>query len=151
MASTSRLRLDDIRSDHNAKGKQRGEETNVDLKTVAIAFVRRGTIVRKCFDKWKKRAIDRAMWTEACARSDMYKEQVHRSRLSRSTSSVADRSSSPPTEKRQDQAMQPVSTTRHDRQRRRRSSQYRPPVTDDVLVKRLKEVRGARYVVIHVD
>lgn len=140
VASTSRLLLEDVHTHSESKGKQR--DTDIDSKTIAADFARRGSTVRTCFEAWKKKATDKAAWALACTRSDMYKEKVQRKRLTSSTSVVPDESPESNAKKRRLSGVPSSDLSQPERHRRRISNQYKAPVTDDGLAKRLKEVRS---------
>lgn len=146
-ASTSHLLVEHSRSLADITGRQ--GHSDVDLKTVATEFSRRGLAVRACFRLWKKRTIDRAAWAEACLRSDVYQEKMQRHRLSSSTSSLPDRLPHSNLKKRRISANAAPVSASHGRYRKRTSDQYKPPVNDDTLTKRLKEVGLLEFLHCH--
>jgi nuclear mRNA export protein SAC3 len=132
VASTSRMLLPDSEpSSPTTEPKGKGRATRAEMKELASAFARRGSSVRTCFKLWVKKTMDKAEWAEACVRSDMYKETVHRQRISSGTALPA-RPKSPSSSEVRNHAQK--------RRKPRGSGHYIAPVTDEELVKRLKEV-----------
>lgn len=109
-----------------------------DLPKIASAF-RRSRLEKVHFAHWLQRATDSVAWKEACARSETYKEQIQRQRLSKSAEG------STLHKKRKISLSSPLSTTQGKRTRKRISSEYRPPLSDESLVQRLKEVLSLQF------
>ncbi|KAG1748132.1 SAC3/GANP/Nin1/mts3/eIF-3 p25 family-domain-containing protein [Suillus lakei] len=111
--------------------------SNVDQETLeskAFAFARRSLLIKEAFHEWRDRAADRTKWKEACQRSEAYSQRVHTERLSKSTSSL------PQENKRKVVTPERPSPVRK-RLRNRLSSEYRPPPSDEELVKRFEKNR----------
>lgn len=110
-----------------------------DMLKIAKEFVRSGSVVRKCFRKWKRRVTDRAIYAEAFARSEQYTERLQRERMSSSVSSVASRASegSVKRQRRMSDAPESVSAKRRSP---RKSMEFQPRRTDEALSRTLKEV-----------
>ncbi|KAI0344374.1 hypothetical protein BDW22DRAFT_1355768 [Trametopsis cervina] len=138
VASSSRVLLDvDFTKTIASPTKGKAKDTGDHLKTLALNFARRSSSVRGCYNLWKKRTADRVAWAEACRRSDAYKDKVHQHRLSSSLSSLPNAQPDASRKRRPSTVRSPE----HPRRKgpRRSTGQYRAPITDDELVKRLKE------------
>jgi len=110
------------------------------MKNKALAFAQRSLLVKGCFKRWLKVAIDRAEWLEACQHGDAYREKLH----SRSWPTAQ----LPPNNGKRRISATGIASgevnnplTQRKRVRRRISSQYHPPRTDEELAKRFKEVQ----------
>lgn len=104
------------------------------LESKALAFARRTLVIKEAFHEWRDRTTDRIKWKEACQRSEAYSQRVHKERLSKSTSSL------PQENKRKVVTPERPSPVRK-RLRNRLSSEYRPPPSDEELVKRFEKNR----------
>ncbi|KAF8814570.1 hypothetical protein BYT27DRAFT_7249958 [Phlegmacium glaucopus] len=127
----------------NGKGKApqtpKYDENQVEeMKNKALAFAQRSLLVKNCFKRWLKVAVDKAAWLEACQHGDAYREKLHNrslpapqlsltngKRRMSDTGIASGEVNSPPAQRK--------------RARRRISSQYHPPRTDEELAKRFKE------------
>ena len=124
------------------KGKARATDLDTEMeipshaqmRATAAEFARRGSVVKKCFNTWRKKLEDSIKWEEACRRSDTYKAKVQRRRLSEGSRGLKRRRLSA------DGFNTTTSRSAQKRRRPRGSAQYAIPVTDAELVKRLKEV-----------
>ncbi|KAG1824658.1 SAC3/GANP/Nin1/mts3/eIF-3 p25 family-domain-containing protein [Suillus subaureus] len=126
-----------LESPLNGKASSSSPISNVDqetLKSKAFAFARRNLVIREAFHAWRERTANRTKWKEACLRSDAYSQRVHTERLSKSTSSL------PQENKRKVVTPERPSPVRK-RLRNRLSSEYRPPASDEELVKRFEKNR----------
>jgi len=104
------------------------------LNSKAFSFIQKSLAVKEAFYEWRERTTARTKWKEACQRSDAYSQRVQAERLSKSTSSIP-RESKP-------KAVSPERPSPvRKRLRNRLSSEYRPPPSDDELVKRFEKVR----------
>lgn len=151
VASSSKLGLHDLNGlpspSKSSKGKEKAREAPVDQDAVAVAFLRKGTIVKKYFKRWVDRTTDRAAYAEALRRSDAYKAKVQRHRLSNSLSAIHD---SPPSEakkRRMSMTGSPEPGYAKRARKHRVSTEYRQPVSDEELARRLKEVRIPRTLI----
>jgi hypothetical protein len=125
-----------LESPLNGKTSFSSSISNVDQETLeskALAFSRRNLVIKEAFHEWRDRTADRTKWKEACQRSEAYSQRVHRERLSKSTSSL------PQENKRKVVTPERPSPVRK-RLRNRLSSEYRPPPSDEELVKRFEKV-----------
>ncbi|KAG2155297.1 SAC3/GANP/Nin1/mts3/eIF-3 p25 family-domain-containing protein [Suillus bovinus] len=119
------------------------------LESKAFAFARRSLVIKEAFHEWRERAANRTKWKEACLRSEAYSQRVHTERLSKSTSSL------PQENKRKVVTPERPSPVRK-RLRNRLSNEYRPPPSDEELLKRFEknreesEQRWARGSLLHV-
>lgn len=104
------------------------------LESKAFAFARRSLLIKEVFHEWMERTAGRTKWKEACRRSEAYSQLVHTERLSKGTSSL------PQENKRKVVSPERPSPVRK-RLRNRLSSEYRPPASDDELVKRFEKNR----------
>lgn len=126
-----------LESPLNGKTSVSSSTSNVDQETLeskALAFARRSLVIKEAFHEWRDRTTDRTKWKEACQRSEAYSQRVHRERLSKSTSSL------PQENKRKVVTPERPSPVRK-RLRNRLSSEYRPPPSDEQLVKRFEKNR----------
>lgn len=149
MASTSKLSLDKLSAlpslSFSNKSKEKDKTTILDLNSVAHNFLRSSSVVKKHFKLWLKRTIDRAAWDEACRKSEMYSGKVQRHRHSSSVdSSISERQTVSEVRKRRLSAGMSTSSAsaRVKRSKHRMSTEYKPPLTDEELARRLKEVRA---------
>lgn len=129
----SPTKLPRVVEESSSHAKAETEVTPKQLRELAVSF-RSGQLQKKCFSRWLEKATDRAAYAEACARSEVYRERVQHQRLSGSTGNTT------PNKKRRISLGSSVSSSHGKRTRIRRSGEYRPPQTDETLVKRLKEV-----------
>ncbi|KAG0696325.1 SAC3/GANP/Nin1/mts3/eIF-3 p25 family-domain-containing protein [Suillus ampliporus] len=119
------------------------------LESKAFAFARRSLLTKEAFHVWRERTAARTKWKAACQRSDAYSQRVQAERLSKSTSSL------PHENKRKVVTPERPSPVRK-RLRNRLSGEYRPPPSDEELVKRFEknreenERRWARGSFLHV-
>ena len=145
-AAPSSSKLDGLNSSptthksHKAKGKEK--ETPIDYNTMVDGFLRKSLVVRKYFDIWVKRTTDRAEYAEALQRSDAYKEKVRQDRLSRNLGHVNNTHRTPEAKKRSMSVLAPQKLGYAKRSRKRISTEYRAPISDEDLARRLKEVRS---------
>ncbi|EIN04440.1 hypothetical protein PUNSTDRAFT_146422 [Punctularia strigosozonata HHB-11173 SS5] len=112
-----------------AQGKQRAFDKDI-AREEALAFERKGVLVKECFGRWKEKTIDRAEWKEACRRSDDYNKKVQRDRMSVSASSRQVTPAFSTTSSRTSPKRQP---------RKRTKSAYKPRLSDAQLAEVLKE------------
>ncbi|KAG1893364.1 SAC3/GANP/Nin1/mts3/eIF-3 p25 family-domain-containing protein [Suillus fuscotomentosus] len=126
-----------LESPVNGKAPALSSTSNVDQETLeskALAFARRNLIIKEAFQEWRERTANRTKWKEACLRSEAYSQRVHTERLSKSTSSL------PQENKRKVVTPERPSPVRK-RLRHRLSSEYRPPPSDEELLKRFEKNR----------
>lgn len=149
IASTSKLSLDKLSALPSLsslnKGKEKDKATILDLNSVAHSFLRTSSIVKKPFKLWLKRTIDRAAWDEACRKSEAYSEKVQRHRHSSSVdSSISEMQTVSEVRKRRLSAgvSSSSASARVKRSKHRMSTEYKPPLSDEELARRLKEVRA---------
>ncbi|KAI0771453.1 SAC3/GANP/Nin1/mts3/eIF-3 p25 family-domain-containing protein [Irpex lacteus] len=105
------------------------EPSYAEMKALARDFARRGSVVRRCFGVWKAKMEENVRWEEACRRSDAYraKKAYEGKTAKKRRASVPD-------------ALTTTASRRPEKRRRPRgSAQYVKPVTDEELVRRLKE------------
>lgn len=108
------------------------EPSYAEMKALARDFARRGSVVRRCFGVWKAKMEENVRWEEACRRSDAYRAKKA---LENGKTAKKRRASVP-------DALTTTASRRPEKRRRPRgSAQYVKPVTDEELVRRLKEVR----------
>ncbi|KAI0086876.1 hypothetical protein BDY19DRAFT_908043 [Irpex rosettiformis] len=159
VASTSRPLLtgaDDSLEGTNAtpvsspeKGKARATDGDVDgetkeptyaeMKASALNFARRGSVVKRYFGVWKKKIEDTIEWEEACRRSDAYRAEAEKRRLSNSVTRSREANGGVKRRRLSDGANVSTARSAQKRRRPRGSAQYAVPVTDEELVRRLKE------------
>lgn len=141
-----------LESPLNGQAPASSSTSNVDQETFeskAFAFARRSLVIKETFHEWRERTANRTKWKEACLRSEAYSQRVHTERLSKSTSSL------PQENKRKVVTPERLSPVRK-RLRNRLSSEYRPPPSDEELVRRFErnreenERRWARGSFLHV-
>ncbi|KAG1782198.1 SAC3/GANP/Nin1/mts3/eIF-3 p25 family-domain-containing protein [Suillus placidus] len=126
-----------LESPLNGKTSASSSTSNVDQETLeskAFAFVRRNLVIKEAFREWRERTANRTKWKEACLRSEAYSQRVHTERLSKSTSSL-------PQENKRKVVTPERSSPVRKRLRNRLSSEYRPPPSDEELVKRFEKNR----------
>ncbi|KAF8623868.1 hypothetical protein AX17_007270 [Amanita inopinata Kibby_2008] len=122
----------------NGKGKEKEVEngiqrlTHEEARAQAGAFAQKGLIVKQCFERWKQRVIDHAVWLEACRQSDSYRQKIRSQRKARAEMPEKKRRISLGT-------IMTTDTSPKKRIRRRISNEYQPPRTDEQLAQRLKE------------
>ncbi|OJA16646.1 hypothetical protein AZE42_04045 [Rhizopogon vesiculosus] len=136
----------------NGKAPDSSSTTQIDkeaLKSKAFSFIRKSLLIKEAFHDWREKTAARTQWKEACRRSDAYSQRVQAERLSKSTSSL------PQENKRKVISPERPSPVRK-RLRNRLSSEYRPPPSDEELLKRFEknreenERRWARGSFLHV-
>jgi len=108
------------------------------LNSKAFSFIQKSLAVKEAFYEWRERTTARTKWKEACQRSDAYSQRVQAERLSKSTSSM-------PRESKPKVVSPERSSPVRKRLRNRLSSEYRPPPSDDELVKRFEKVRATCF------
>ncbi|KAH7925714.1 hypothetical protein BV22DRAFT_1010643 [Leucogyrophana mollusca] len=104
-----------------------------ELQRKALAFSRKGVLVKDIFDRWRERTAARIKWIEACRRSDSYSQKVQtQRRLPSNTGNIT------PERKRK---TGPVDTRTPVRKRlkNRLSTEYKPPRNDEELAKRFEQ------------
>ncbi|KAF7349173.1 Nuclear export factor [Mycena sanguinolenta] len=146
-----------INGDIKGKGKAREvEPTEESLEAMALAFERRGYVVRRCLALWQKRTTDRAEWAEACRQSEKYSEKVRKAREKEREKGALKRPS--PNGKRAENGngsskriklltngeegdvdMMDVSVPSPAKRRSSVRRKYEPPRTDEDLAKRFEE------------
>ena len=109
----------------------KGKEPAVDLKSQAISFSKKSSLVKHCFDRWRTRLTDRLAWVEACQRSDAYSQKIQHERSFQS---------SMPDRKRRVAPGASLETPQRKRARKRVSGEYKKPHTDEELARRFKAV-----------
>lgn len=127
---TVSTKLEDEMTPTSSSTKQIDKDT---LRSSAFSFIQKSSLVKETFRKWRERTADRTKWKEACRRSDAYSQRVHAERLSKSTSSL------PQENKRKVVSPERPSPVRK-RLRNRLSGEYRPPPSDEELLKRFEKV-----------
>jgi hypothetical protein len=126
-----------LESPLNGKELASSPTSNVDQETLeskAFAFARKNLVIKEAFHEWRERTVNRTKWKEACLRSEAYSQRVHTERLSKSTSSL-------PQENKRKVVTPEQSSPARKRLRNRLSSEYRPPPSDEELVKRFEKNR----------
>lgn len=113
----------------NGKAPDSSSTNRIDKETLGSDSL----LIKEAFHEWRERTAARTKWKEACRRSDAYSQIVQAERLSKSTSSL------PQEYKRRVISPERPSPVRK-RLRNRLSSEYRPPPSDDELVKRFEKV-----------
>ncbi|KAJ3510677.1 hypothetical protein NLJ89_g4539 [Agrocybe chaxingu] len=121
-----------------------------EMKKKALAFSQKSLVVKECFGRWLKCAVDRAAWHEACRASDDYRQKLQKSQSQAST-----RHSTPLRTSRNGATLEKrrrISTNgaalvdgdldmspHKKRARKRAIAEYQSPRTDEELAKRFKE------------
>lgn len=129
----------------NGKGKEPYRsmyddvEVIEDMKKNALAFLQKSLLVKNTFARWLKRTMDRAAWQEACRHGDEYRQKIN-SQSRHSSVHKTPRPVTPPEKKRQISMNGVDLSPLKKRIRKRISADYRPPRTDEDLVKRFTEV-----------
>ncbi|KAH9946750.1 SAC3/GANP/Nin1/mts3/eIF-3 p25 family-domain-containing protein [Amylocystis lapponica] len=121
----------------HSPSKGKAKETAADLDSKVVAFLLRSSLIKKPFNKWLERTIDRAAWAEACQRGDAYKRKLQQKRLSSSASS--DKRGGESSKRRRASGQGSPETSQAKRVKRRTSAPYVRPLTDEDLARRLKE------------
>ncbi|KIP07194.1 hypothetical protein PHLGIDRAFT_35576 [Phlebiopsis gigantea 11061_1 CR5-6] len=143
VASSSKLGLHGLSgsptADKGSRNKTKATEAASDYDAMVDDFCRRSALVKKHFKKWVKKTTDRAAYAEALQRSDAYKEKVQRQRLSSSMGPPNGVHRAPEAKKRRMSTTSSPEPSYAKRSRKRISTEYRVPVSDDELARRLKE------------
>ncbi|CAA7264544.1 unnamed protein product [Cyclocybe aegerita] len=121
-----------------------------EMKKKALVFAQGSLVVKECFGRWLKRAVDRAAWHEACRASDDYRHKLQKSQSQAST-----RHSTPLRTSRNGGMLEKrrrISTNgavsadgevdmspHRKRARKRIIAEYQSPRRDEELAKRFKE------------
>ena len=127
----------EARVEEGKVNKEKGSYWVTDAKEKASRFKSRGVLARNCFSRWKQRLMDRVEYLEAVRKGDEYSGKL---RIERELSaSISVSSCSGGDRKRRISGMSPDSAQRK-RARKRLSVKYVPPITEDDLVRRLREV-----------
>jgi hypothetical protein len=138
-----------INGDIKGKGKARAVEPleEPELEAMALAFERRGLVMRRCLAMWQKRTTDRAEWAEACRQSEKYSEKVRRAREKGALKRPSPGRQAENDSKRiklvgnDEGDMDDVSTLSTSQKRSSlRRKKYEAPRTDEDLAKRFQEV-----------
>ncbi|KAI9068551.1 hypothetical protein FKP32DRAFT_1587585 [Trametes sanguinea] len=129
-------------SPSSVKGK--AKETEADLESKALSFLRTSRVVRDAWTRWRKRRETSKAWEEACKRSESYQAEVQRTRLSTSLNGHSAARDINSVKKRRVSSVhsEPVDSVQVRRVKRRKSAQLAvEPLTDEALARRLQENR----------
>lgn len=116
------------------------------MKKKALEYAQSSLLVKQSFRRWVKRTTDRAAYLEARQHGDEYREKLKQSNRSRTPLSVS-RNQDTVDKKRRISSNGLLGSgegslyPQKKRARKRISTQYRPPMTDEDLAKRFKEVQ----------
>lgn len=131
--SPSKAFFDQIASplDGRAWISDKMKESDENLESRAINFLKTCTLVKNCFGRWRQSLIDKDAWTEACRRSDAYSRKILRQRSSDSLTS----------ERKRRATLGSLSDTPlKKRARQRVSGEYKKPHVDEELARRFQAV-----------
>ncbi|KAH8105344.1 SAC3/GANP/Nin1/mts3/eIF-3 p25 family-domain-containing protein [Cristinia sonorae] len=118
------------------KNKGKAKETRVDLDELADEFMQSHSPVAMYFRKWLRKATDYAAWHDACRRSEMYREKLQRANVFPDFKSSSNGTQASKRRASSGVVQEPQPTKRA---RRRVSTDYKPAMTDEELVRHLKE------------
>ncbi|KAH9475152.1 SAC3 family protein 1 [Psilocybe cubensis] len=119
-----------------------------EMKKKALQFAQKSLIMRECFRRWLKKAMDRAAYLEALKHGDEYRQKIHRSNHARQQLALRTSKNMDVVDKKRRistnggraiASMSDGPSPMKKRARKRVSSEYRPPRTDEDLANRFKE------------
>jgi hypothetical protein len=124
------------------------------MREKAVAFERRGVVVRECWKRWMKKNAERVAWVEACKQSEAYSAKIREQRTLQQRQqqlqakqngvvAIVNGTSKALTTTNQDRKRRMEVTPQKKRARRRvQTGEIQHPIVDEDIARRFKEVRA---------